>query len=60
MNIQILKLLKKKKKILYQIDQIRELINFCSYEASFSSPRFILISNIEDLNSNATIHYLSC
>ena len=30
------------------------MINFCSYEASFSSPRFILISNIEDLNSNAT------
>ena len=30
------------------------MIIFCSYEASFSSPRFILISNIEDLNSSAT------
>ena len=45
---------KKEKNTSIQIDQIRELINFCSYEASFSSPRFILISNIEDLNSNAT------
>ena len=45
---------KKEKNSSIQIDQIRELINFCSYEASFKSPRFILISNIEDLNSNAT------
>lgn len=45
---------KKEKNSSIQIDQIRELINFCSYEASFTSPRFILISNIEDLNSNAT------
>jgi len=45
---------KKEKNSSIQIDQIRELINFCSYEASFSLPRFILISNIEDLNSNAT------
>lgn len=45
---------KKEKNSFIQIDQIRELINFCSYEASFTSPRFILISNIEDLNSNAT------
>jgi DNA polymerase-3 subunit delta' len=45
---------KKEKNTSIQIDQIRELINFCSYEASFSSPRFILISNIEDLNSSAT------
>ena len=45
---------KKEKNSSIQIDQIRELIIFCSYEASFSSPRFILISNIEDLNSNAT------
>lgn len=45
---------KKEKNSSIQIDQVRELINFCSYEASFSSPRFILISNIEDLNSNAT------
>ena len=45
---------KKEKNSSIQIDQIRELINFCSYEASFWSPRFILILNIEDLNSNAT------
>ena len=45
---------KREKNYSIQIDQIRELINFCSYEASFTSPRFILISNIEDLNSNAT------
>ena len=45
---------KKEKKSSIQIDQIRELIIFCSYEASFSSPRFILISNIEDLNSSAS------
>ena len=45
---------KKEKNSSIQIDQIRELIIFCSYEASFSSPRFILISNIEDLNSSAT------
>ena len=45
---------KKEKNSSIQIDQIRELINFCSYEASLFSPRFILISNIEDLNSNAT------
>jgi DNA polymerase-3 subunit delta' len=45
---------KKEKNSFIQIDQIRELINFCSYEASFSSPRFILILNIEDLNSSAT------
>ena len=45
---------KKEKNSSIQIDQIRELINFCSYEASFSSPRFILILNIEDLNSSAT------
>jgi len=44
---------KKEKNSSIQIDQIRELIIFCSYEASFSSPRFILISNIEDLNSSA-------
>jgi DNA polymerase-3 subunit delta' len=37
-----------------QVDQIREMISFCSYEASFFTPRFILISNIEDLNSSAT------
>jgi DNA polymerase III subunit delta' len=51
-NFKIVK--KKKKNSFIQIDQIRELIKFCSYEASFSSPRFILILNIEDLNSNAT------
>ena len=51
-NFRIVK--KKEKNSSIQIDQIRELIIFCSYEASFSSPRFILISNIEDLNSNAT------
>tara|TARA_B100000780_G_C21124889_1_gene456129 strand:+ start:1798 stop:2706 length:909 start_codon:yes stop_codon:yes gene_type:complete len=45
---------KKEKNSSIQIDQIRELTIFCSYEASFSSPRFILISNIEDLNSSAT------
>ena len=45
---------KKEKNSSIQIDQIRELIDFCSYRASLSSPRFILISNIEDLNSNAT------
>jgi len=45
---------KKEKNSSIQIDQIRKLIIFCSYEASFSSPRFILISNIEDLNSSAT------
>ena len=45
---------KKEKNSSIQIDQIRELIIFCSYEASFSSPRFVLISNIEDLNSSAT------
>jgi len=45
---------KKEKNSSIQIDQIRELINFCSYKASFSTPRFILISNIEDLNSSAT------
>ena len=45
---------KKEKNSSIQIDQIRELINFCSYKASLSSPRFILISNIEDLNSSAT------
>ena len=45
---------KKEKNSSIQIDQIRELAIFCSYEASFSSPRFILISNIEDLNSSAT------
>jgi DNA polymerase-3 subunit delta' len=42
------------KKSSIQIDQIRELISFCSYEASMKTPRFILISNIEDLNPNAT------
>ena len=41
------------KKSFIQIDQIRELISFCSYEASTETPRFILISNIEDLNSSA-------
>ena len=51
-NFKIVK--KKEKNSSIQIEQIRELINFCSYEASFSSPRFILILNIEDLNSNAT------
>ena len=45
---------KKEKNFSIQIDQIRELITFCSYEASFSSPRFVLISNIEDLNPSAT------
>ena len=47
-NFKIVK--KKEKNSSIQIDQIRELINFCSYKASFSSPRFILILNIEDLN----------
>ena len=45
---------KKEKNSSIQIDQIRELAIFCSYESSFSSQRFILISNIEDLNSSAT------
>jgi len=45
---------KKEKNFSIQIDQIRELITFCSYEASFSSPRFVLITNIEDLNPSAT------
>ena len=51
-NFKILK--KKEKNLSIQIDQVRELITFCSYEASFSSPRFVLISNIEDLNANST------
>jgi len=51
-NFKILE--KKEKNLTIQIDQIRELIKFCAYEASFSSPRFVLISNIEDLNSSAT------
>ena len=42
------------KKSFIQINQIREVTSFCSYEASLKTPRFILISNIEDLNSNAT------
>ena len=51
-NFKILE--KKEKNSSIQIEEIRELIAFCSYEASFSSPRFVLISNIEDLNANAT------
>ena len=51
-NFKILE--KKEKNPTIKIDQIRELIKFCGYEASFSSPRFVMISNIEDLNSSAT------
>jgi len=51
-NIRIVKRLDKLQNI--SIDQIRDIINFCSYSALEERPRFICIFNVEDLNVNAS------
>lgn len=51
-SIKIVKKIDKSQNI--TIDQIREVILFCSYEAFESKPRFILIQNAETMNLNAS------
>lgn len=51
-NIRIVKKLDKSQNI--SIDQIRDVINFCSYSAHGEKPRFVCIFNTEDLNFNSS------
>jgi DNA polymerase III subunit delta' len=51
-NIRIVKKLDKSQNI--SIDQIRDIINFCSYSALEERPKFICIFNVEDFNVNAS------
>jgi DNA polymerase III, gamma/tau subunits len=51
-NIRIVKKLDKSQNI--SIDQIRDIINFCSYSALEERSKFICIFNVEDLNVNAS------
>lgn len=51
-NIRIVKKLDKSQNI--SIDQIRNIINFCSYSAFEERPKFICIFNVEDLNINSS------
>ncbi len=51
-NIRIIKKLDKSQNI--SIDQIRDIINYCSYSALEERPKFICIFNVEDLNVNAS------
>jgi len=51
-NIKIIKKIEKSQDI--TIDQIREVILFCSYEAFEKQPRYILIQNVENMNLNAS------
>ena len=51
-NIKIIKKIDKAQNI--SIDQIREIINFCSYATFENKPRFILIQNVENMNLNAS------
>ena len=44
----------KKIKNQYDVNQIRELINFCNKSSFNNLPRFILIDNIEFLNLNSS------
>lgn len=51
-NIKIVKTIEKGQVI--TIDQIREVILFCSYASFEKKPRFILIQNVENMNLNAS------
>lgn len=51
-NIRIVKKLDKSQNI--SIDQIRNIINFCSYSAFEERPKVICIFNVEDLNINSS------
>jgi DNA polymerase-3 subunit delta' len=55
-NIKIIKKIDKSQNI--TIDQIRDIILFCSFEAFEDKPRFILIQNVEDMNINASNAFL--